>query len=143
MMTSIFRIAAAFLLLSLAACKNLPLYTPQPGEKTVAVRFIGQAEPSICTGGTSYKLNLVRDKDQYVAELPVDRRVMIFSYQSYQGYQVISTCHAALSLIPQAGRTIVVNSGVVNGKCFVEAVVEDSRTPSGVALDPTVGPPRC
>ncbi len=142
-MTFIPRIASACLLLSLVACNSLPVYTPAPGDKTVAVRFVGFGKPSVCFDGKGYQLDLVRDKGQFLAQLPVDKRVMIYSYQSYQGYQVISSCHASLSLIPKAGKPLVVNSGLDAGKCYLEAVLEDSNSPTGLSLDPSVGPPRC
>lgn len=137
------RLAATSLLLALAACNSLPPYTPAAGEKTVRAEFIGGGRPSICVAKQSYSLPLVEEKGKYFAQLPVDQRVMIFAYQSFQGYQVTSSCHAALSLIPQAGKQIVVNSGLVDGKCFVESVLVDGSTPSGLALDPSVGPPQC
>ena len=142
-MSLISRAFQASLLLTLAACNTLPTYTPAPGENTVGVRFVGFGRPSICFEGKSYQLDLSADNGQYVARLPTDKRVMVFSYQSVQGYQVISSCSASLSLTPKSGHPVVVNSGIDGGKCFVESVVEDGSTPTGLALDPSVGPPRC
>jgi hypothetical protein len=142
-MPLISRAFQASLLFTLAACNTLPTYTPAPGEETVGVRFVGFGRPSICFEGKSYQLDLTPSNGQYVARLPADKRVMVFSYQSVQGYQVISTCSASLSLTPKSGRPVVINSGIDGGRCFVESVVEDASTSSGVALDPSVGPPRC
>lgn len=142
-MTFFSRAALACAVLPLAACNTLPTYTPAPGEKTVDTRFVGFGRPSICFDGKSYKLDLVEDKGQYVAKLPADKRVLVFTYQSYQGYQVVSSCSASLSLTPKQGHPIVVNSGLNAGKCYVESVIEDRSTPTGLAIDPSVGPPQC
>lgn len=142
-MTFFSRTVSASVLLLLCACNSLPVYTPAAGDKTVSAHFLGFGRPSICVDGKSYKLDLVKDKDHYIAQLPADKRVMIFTYQSYQGYQVISSCDASLSLIPKPGQPVIVNSGLDGGKCYVEAVLEDNRAPTGLKLDPTVGPPRC
>lgn len=142
-MTFAFRALAASMAIMLTACNSLPTYAPAPGDKTVATRFVGFGRPSICFDGKAYQLDLTENKGQYVAQLPADKRVMIFSYQSYAGYQVTSNCSASLSVTPKVGKPLVINSGLDAGRCFVEAVLEDSNTPSGIALDPSAGPPRC
>lgn len=142
-MMTVPRVLAASALLCLTACNSLPVYTPAPGEKMVDVHFVGYGQPSICVGGKAYGLDLKKENDEHVAQVPADKRVMVFTYLSYAGYQVISSCKASLSLTPRAGKPFIVNSGTIGGKCFVEAVLEDNRTVTGVALDPSVGPPRC
>lgn len=142
-MNTVSRVVSACVLLFLTACNSLPVYTPAPGDKTVEVRFVGYGRPSICFDGKGYNLDLKKDKDQQLAQVPADKRVMVFTYLSYAGYQVTSSCKAALSLTPRAGKPFIVNSGTTGGRCFVEAVLEDNSTATGVALDPSVGPPRC
>jgi hypothetical protein len=143
-MNLISRASLACALLPLAACNTLPTYVPASGEKTVDVSFVGFGRPSICVDGKSYKLDLTKKNQyQYVAQLPANKRVLVFSYQFYQGYQVMSSCRASLSLTPKFGMPVVINSGLDAGKCYVEAVLEDSSSPTGVALDPSVGPPQC
>ena len=137
------RLMAACCLLAAAGCNTLPAYTPAPAEKTVTAKLLGYGKPFMCTQGKRYSLDVHESGGYQTTQLPVGSRVTLWRYMSYQGYQVTSSCTPMLSLIPKEGVGVIINSGLADGKCFIEAVREDVARDTGVALDPTIGGPAC
>jgi len=142
-MTLISRVASACALLFLTACGILPTYAPTAEEKTIEIRFISFVKPSICFEDKTYKINLTENNGKYFARIPANKRVTFSNEQSFHGYQVISYCTASLSLTTESDKKIVLNAGTYGDKCYIEAVLEDSSTPTGVKIDPSLSPPHC
>lgn len=137
------RLAAAGGLLVLGGCA-LPTYVPQQGETLATAKLYGFGDPFMCRDGKSYRLEVSKGADGGdVVQLPVDKRVAIWRYMSVQGYQVITSCHPTLSLVPRQGVTLAIHSGLAKQGCFIEAVREDAGTDSGVALETSIGRPAC
>lgn len=130
-------------LLAMSGCTTLPTYAPAAAEKTVPVQLLGYGAPYMCVGGTKYKLDYKESAGAFTTQIPVGSRVTLWRYMSYAGYQVTSSCTPMLSLIPQEGVGLIINSGLANGRCFIEAVREDRTRDTGVALEPSVGAPAC
>ena len=142
-MNLITRFALGSLALSLAACTSVPTYLPPAGQATVSARFTGPGHPSMCVDGTQYRLKLFTENDQLLAALPAGKRVRINAFQYYGGYQTSASCSAALSLTPEEGKPVIINNGLDGSRCYIAAVREDESTLTGVAIDPTGGPPQC
>lgn len=142
-MTVPFRAACLAALLALGGCNTLPAYAPAPAEKLATVRFLGSGVPYMCVNGARYKLTVAETDGDFTTRIPAGKRVMLWRYLSYAGYQVTSSCSAALSVVAAEGSTIIVNSGLDAGKCFIEAVREDKSRETGVRIEPSVGAPTC
>jgi hypothetical protein len=138
------RLLAAACMLAMVGCGTpLPVYTPAPAEKTVTAKLLGSGSPYMCTQGKKYSLDVKESGGFRTVQLPLDNRVTLWRYMSFQGYQVISSCTPMLSLVPKSGTDLIISAGLADGRCFIEAVREDNARATGVALDPTVGPPSC
>ncbi len=132
-------IGAAALLLS--ACHTLPTYQPVAGDPTVS--FVGMGKPSFCTKAGRFQLDVTEADGYRTARVPAGQRISMWSYMSFQGYQVITTCMPTLAFTPQTGSAYIVNAGLNNGKCFIEVVREDKSRDTGVALETSAGRPEC
>jgi hypothetical protein len=132
--------AAACLLCACAA--PLPTYQPQPSDVHVSV--IGTQRLSMCVKQQSYSLATRDDGNgKRSISVPAGARVMLSNYMSYQGYNVISSCHPSLSFKPLAGTSYFLHSGLSAGQCFIELVRADNSSATGVAPEPSVGEPAC
>jgi hypothetical protein len=137
------RLAAAVSLLAFGGCSTLPTYEPAATEKTVNVQLLGYGAPSMCVDGRKYRLDAKESAGAITTQIPVGQRVTLSRYMTYAGYQVTSSCNPSLSLIPKEGVGVILNTGLADGRCFIEVVREDRARDTGVALEPTVGPPAC
>ncbi len=135
------RAAALLALLASAGCNVLPVYSPTPTDARVTV--IGQGETTMCTKGTGYKFEPSMSGKHRTVMVPTGQRVKLMSTMQFSGYQVISTCHPALSFVPAAGKSYIFNAGLAAGQCFSELVVEDKSTATGVAPERTLARPTC
>lgn len=129
--------------LLLAACNALPIYQPEPREPVTTIKLIGMGSMSLCKGGHHYQLKSEVIDGFTTIRVGTKERISLTTFMQFQGYNVISSCHPSLSLIPEPGIGLVANSGLSNGSCFMEIVREDASRPSGVALEPTLKAPQC
>lgn len=135
------RAAAMLTLLAAGGCTVLPVYAPTP--KDVRVTVIGLGQPTMCTSGTSYRLETGMHGKHRSVMVPTGQRVRLSSLMQFSGHQVISTCQPALSFVPQSGKSYIFNAGLAEGQCFSELVAEDKTTATGVAPEPSLGGPSC
>ena len=122
----------------LAACGAVP-YQPGPNEVLAPVKLVGLGSPRMCMDGKLYSLSA--DKSETV-KVPVGQRITLGSYMYFDGYNVSFSCMPQLSFMPQAGLSYVSNAGLRDQRCFVELVREDASRETGVAPEPSLGPPQ-
>lgn len=137
------RVAAVCSLLALTGCM-LPTYVPPAGTVLTSAKLYGMGQPHMCADGQRYSLDVTeKDGKASQVQLPVGKRIAIWSHISTQGYQTIITCNPMLSVVPEQGVTLAIHSGVAGSRCFIEAAREDARTPTGIALETSLGAPAC
>lgn len=133
-------------LLVLGGCTVFPIYKPSAGEPTAPLKVSGWGIITFryCGQTDKDRQQLDVDSKTLTTRIPAGKRIIVNSYRSSSGYQVVHYCNVRLSFEPVPQNTYVLNSGMVDeGKCFVELVKEDLRTETGLVLEPTVRPGSC
>lgn len=129
----------------LSACGTpVAVYVPAADTPTTRVTLMGGGIPFMCLSGEHYRFDAQPGPEgTSFLQVPVGQRLTLRSVMSYHGYNVVSTCRPALSLIPKQGQPLIVNSGLEKSGCFIEAVREDNSRETGVAIEPSLGRPQC
>lgn len=132
-------------LLGLSACGTPPaMYVPAPTERTAVVKLAGEQKGvRICRSGQPLYVTSTTSGNIRSVVIPADERITLISLIAIEGYNVRSTCSPAISLIVKTGTSVVLNADVQENGCYFEAVREDASSPSGLAVEPSVGPPSC
>jgi len=143
MHTTLMRGATALSLLFLSACSTLPTYRAPSGQPLATVKVMGLGESRVCVDGKWHAPDLSDLDGVRAFNVAANQRITMGTFMSYQGYNVISTCRPAISVIPRASTTLILNSGLDGNRCFIEAVRENNDVDTGVSLETSLGAPQC
>lgn len=141
--TTLTRFAPLLLALPLAACSVLPTYTPAGDKPSITVKVLGMGKPQVCVGNQLHSVNVTHVDGYPTFKVAAGERITLRTFMHYQGYNVSSHCHPAISVVPKAGSTLLLNSGLDGNACFIEAVREDNSVETGVSLETSLGAPQC
>lgn len=130
--------AAAGLLLG---C-TLP-YRPVQEAPLVAVTLVDTVSPQICIDRQWYHLEVKEQGPTRSVLVPSGKRITLMVSDVLSPAAATPSCKPMLSVIPAAGTRLALHSGLVGAACFIEIVREDQRNPTGVAPEPSIGPPQC
>lgn len=132
-------------LLALTACGTpMPKYVPAANEPTAVIKLVGEQQGvNICRDGTLMHVSTIKTGETRTVIVPADKRITLWSYLMFQGYNTTVRCAAALSLVASSDAALILNTDIRANGCYVEAVREDASRPSGLAPEPSVGRPLC
>jgi hypothetical protein len=116
-------------------------YVPAPGEAIAQVNLSVLSGPVfMCRGGQNNRLS--QDGQGY-AQVPAGARVSIEeSYMASNGTYSYS-CSPGVSFQPEASKHYAMSFDLRDGMCYASLFREDDSTPTGLALEPSVGRPYC
>jgi hypothetical protein len=78
------------------------------------------------------------------ARIPAGERVTVGWFMSWERlHEYREFCGAWLSFVPKAGGHYAADFGVVGPGCYAEVVQEAPERLTGVAPEPSIGPPHC
>jgi hypothetical protein len=112
-------------------------YTPTSGEQMATVRNVGLGAPHLCISGKVYSPPKSKDASDGF-EVPAGSRITIGADWTSMGATMNALCHPSLSFVPTYGRTYVLNSGTVGGRCVVELVRVDTSSETGLAVERSI-----
>lgn len=118
-------------------------YQPAPRTTLVPVRLLDPGTPSICIDGQHMGLSETTNGTVRRVLVPAGKRITLHS-GVYKNNGVVSAgCSVGVSLIPEAGTRLVLQTNLAGQRCFVNIVREDATTATGVAPEPTLARPQC
>lgn len=128
----------------LGACTLPPLEIDQASATASLIR-IGDWEMTVCIDGERFAADPPKGTDE--VRVPAGKRIdvrrdVVFTQHRFDRV-VVTTCIAAVSLVPQAGERYfvgVIRQGIA---CLADVVRSDVDAPTGVAPEPTLDLPTC
>lgn len=141
-------IALAMLALLGGCASPLPKFQPPPAGPLTATVDVSRADTqgsiyAVCVGDKTYSVDAPADHRIVV---PTTGRVAFGSFLSladFRGnYQVRYTCNSAVSFVPLAGLTYLLNIEFNGAGCRLEVYREGGHNRIGLDIEPTAGPPQ-
>jgi hypothetical protein len=138
------RISTLLALPVLTACSTpMPVYAPDPSRPSTTIKAVGQSYPMVCIGTQMYDTKPELRDGIMTLTVTAGERITIRSLVQYTSGGVRSTCVPRISVVPRAGVTLLLNSGMDGNQCFIEVVRENNAASTGVSVEPSLGPPQC
>ena len=124
---------------SVTGCAVIPEYTPKAGQATASLNTQGLGHKWACIDGRRHRL--APNESKY-AEIPAGKRLTIgVSFVNYSGGSFSISCNPRSSFVPQTGERYFVDFDIEGERCYAIVFKEDPGKRTGLALDPSFGPP--
>ena len=117
-------------------------YRPSADASLVQVILLNTASPNMCIDGNWFRLEAAEQGTTRSVMVPTGKRITL-RVDDVLLSAGASTCRPTLSVEPAAGTRLALHSALAGHTCLIEIVREDHNTPTGVAPEPSIGPPQC
>jgi hypothetical protein len=125
--------------MTLAACSACAKrYVFEPDEATARVFVVDGWYLLMRKDGETYQV--VVQSGQKYASIPATGPVVLGRHLQYGGYPVLYECSPTVALTPEPEASYVLDAVFFNDGCLAQLVREDSRTRTGVKLEPSARP---
>lgn len=142
-MINVYKFMSCTFLLMICGCANAQInddsYQFNSDEKRATIK--GPRYYKFCMGNSYYIENTKPDKNE--SFVPAGRRISISVPFFHSDINKAYSCEPRLSFVPKEGETYILNNFTKNDKCYLEVVLIDQTTETGVALESSVGPAVC
>lgn len=117
-------------------------YRSTPNAAHVPVTLVNTVSPRICIDHQWFRLEVTEQGTTRSVMVPAGKRITLMADDALVP-SASSNCNPMLSIQPAPGTRLALHSAVAGYACFIEVVREDGSTPTGVAPEPSTGPPQC
>ena len=133
----------AFAPLILTGCGISPPYAFAEGEARATVELMGYGTTTLCKEDDAFYKPVKIEGDADRVHVPAGERLTLSRYMYFDMYNVVYTCEAGLSFVPEPDQHYVVNADLTTEGCFTEVVKADPGSRTGVQLEESVQRQHC